>query len=68
MKKLTWIDKKEWGPGPWQSEPDKVEWRDEKTGLPCLAVRHSEHGNWCGYVGVHKGHYAHGKGFSWSAI
>jgi hypothetical protein len=30
------IDKSQWGPGPWQDEPDKKQWQDEATGLPCL--------------------------------
>jgi len=48
-------DKSEWGDGPWQQEPDKVQWPDEATGMPCLAVRNSS-GAWCGYVGVEKTH------------
>jgi hypothetical protein len=51
-----YLDKIAWGDGPWQSEPDKVQWQDKQTGLPCLAVRHPRHGNWCGYVGVAEGH------------
>ena len=46
---------KEWGPGPWDDEPDRAEWRDEATGRPCLAVRNSM-GAWCGYVAVDPGH------------
>src|SRR5262245_60814744 len=38
-------------PGPWLNEPDRDEWRDPKTGLVCLIVRHST-GALCGYVGV----------------
>lgn len=57
----TWIDKSEWGPGPWQDEPDKLQWLDEQTGLDCLAVRHPSYGHWCGYVGVPEGHPAYGK-------
>jgi hypothetical protein len=57
---ITWIDKSDWGDGPWQSEPDKVQWTDEATGLPCLAVRNSRSGAWCGYVGVVEGHPAFG--------
>lgn len=53
--------KAEWGPGPWQDEPDRKEWRH--NGFPCLAVR-SGHGNWCGYVGVPPGHPWHGKGYA----
>lgn len=49
------LDKSDWGKGPWQDEPDKVQWQDNATGIPCLAVRNSL-GNWCGYVGVSKGH------------
>jgi hypothetical protein len=57
------IDKSTWGVGPWQSEPDKVQWTDEQTGLPCLAVRTPWSGNWCGYVGVAEGHPAFGVGY-----
>ncbi len=57
------ISKATWGDGPWQSEPDRAEWRDEATGLPCLAVRHSSAGHWCGYVGVAPGHSWHGKDY-----
>ena len=53
------IDKTSWGDGPWQQEPDKLQWQDE-TGLPCLAVRHLRTGNWCGYVGVAHGHPLYG--------
>jgi hypothetical protein len=50
------VDKSQWGDGPWQDEPDKVQWRDKSTGFPCLAVRHRRHGHWCGYVGVTREH------------
>lgn len=56
----TWIDKSTWGGGAWQNEPDRVEWRDEATGLPCLMIRHHSYGNWCGYVGLPPGHHLHG--------
>jgi len=52
----TYLDKSEFGPGPWDNEPDKVQWPDRQTGLPCLAVRHQTLGNWCGYVGVAESH------------
>lgn len=55
----TKIDKSSWGEGPWQHEPDRKEWRDAATDLPCLAVRHDESGHWCGYVGVTEGHPAY---------
>lgn len=54
------IDKSTWGDGPWQQECDKMQWRDEATGLPCLAVRNPG-GAWCGYVGVTEGHALFGK-------
>jgi len=50
------IDKTTWGPGPWQDEPDKVQWQDAATGLPCLIVRNMYSGNLCGYVGLAPGH------------
>jgi hypothetical protein len=49
------IDKSTWGDGPWQQEPDKLQWIDPATGLDCLMVR-NHFGNWCGYVGVADGH------------
>jgi len=51
-------DKATWGPGAWQDEPDRVEWRH--AGLPCLATRSLVGGNWCGYVAVPPGHPLHG--------
>jgi hypothetical protein len=51
------IDKSSWGPGPWQSEPDRLEWR--YRGTPCLIVR-GPIGALCGYVAVPPGHPWHG--------
>jgi len=48
-------NKAPWGEGPWLSEPDKLQWQDGATGLPCLAVRNS-FGAWCGYAGVYASH------------
>lgn len=49
-------DREGWRSGPWDHEPqDKVQWQDQATGLPCLAVRNNL-GAWCGYVGVAPGH------------
>jgi hypothetical protein len=45
-------------PGPWQHEPDRVEWRAH--GFPCLIVRTQRSGHLCGYVGVEPGHPWHG--------
>lgn len=36
---------------PWKAEPNRVEWVEPTTGLPCLLLR-AESGTWCGYVGV----------------
>lgn len=61
-KEYRTVDKSEWGRGEWQDEPDKVQWRDEATGLPCLIVR-NHGGAWCGYVGISEGHALYGKGY-----
>lgn len=52
------IDKSGWGPGPWQTEPDRMEWKH--NGTPCLMVRTPHHGAWCGYAAVPPGHPLHG--------
>lgn len=57
-REWTHVDKGGWGPGPWQDEPDKIQWVDEATDLDCLMVRHPRSGHWCGYVGVTEGHPA----------
>lgn len=53
-------DKSDWGDGAWQREPDKMQWPDERTGMPCMMVR-GPSGSWCGYVGVLPGHPAYGQ-------
>lgn len=58
-KSWTFVDKTTWGEGPWMTEPDKVQWPDPATGLPCLAVR-GPLGSWCGYVGIAPGHPYYG--------
>jgi hypothetical protein len=55
-------DKSKWKRGPWDSEPDKVQWLDETTGLPCLIVR-GPVGSLCGYVGVSPSHPFFGKDY-----
>ena len=64
METKEWrtYDKSGWGSGPWQDEPDKLQWTDEATGLPCLVVR-QEMGGLCGYVGVPEGHPWHGRNY-----
>ncbi len=54
------VDKAEWPRGEWDNEPDKIQWQDKDTGLPCLIVR-NQFGSLCGYVGVAKGHSLHGE-------
>jgi hypothetical protein len=53
-QRLLMATKSEWGPGPWQDEPDRLEWR-HASGLPCLIVR-NHMGSLCGYVGVPPAH------------
>lgn len=60
MKTETWIDKKTWGDGAWQGEPDRVEWIDSYSALPCLALRNPNSGAWCGYVAVPPDHDCYG--------
>ena len=57
-KSWTYRSKAEWNEGEWTTEPDKVQWLDEKTGYPCLIVR-GPVGALCGYVGVSPGHPLH---------
>lgn len=60
IKSETWIDKSSWGDGPWQDEPDRVEFIDPTTGLTCLLLRANPRlGHWCGYVAVPPGHRLH---------
>lgn len=65
MKALEWttIDKTAWPRGDWDNEPDKAQWIDEATGLPCL-VNRTESGHLCGYVGVSASHPLHGKDYN----
>jgi hypothetical protein len=50
----------EWGPGPWDTEPDELTWQDERTGLKCKLRRNSHLGILCGYVGIPPGHVLFG--------
>jgi hypothetical protein len=51
--------KAEWGDGPWQNEPDHLNWKDEATGYPCMIHRNNS-GALCGYVAVPPGHPFYG--------
>ena len=55
------VDRTGWAPGPWDGEPDRLEWRYQ--GVPCLMVR-NRLGGWCGYAAVSPGHPWHGKRYS----
>ena len=63
-KSWTTIDKSDWGDGPWMQEPDKMQWQDPETGLPCLVVRALVTGALCGYVGVTRDHPAYEKDYT----
>jgi hypothetical protein len=57
------IDKSAWGAGPWQDEPDRVDF--VHAGFACLANRRGDQlGHWCGYVGVPREHPAYGKSYN----
>jgi len=62
MQQLEWHnrDKSEWPRGEWDNEPDKAQWTDPATGMPCLLVR-NHLGALCGYVGVEETHPLFGK-------
>ena len=65
MKYQEWRgihDRSRWGSGQWDHEPDKIQWLDEATKLPCLALR-NRMGSWCGYVGVPPGHPLYGQDY-----
>src|SRR5215831_16238351 len=64
MPERAWLwrtaaENEQWGPGPWDQEPDKCQWIDEATGLDCMALR-NRMGAWCGYVGIPPEHPLHG--------
>lgn len=61
-KNYKTVDKSRWPRGAWDSEPDKLQFSDPATGLPCLIVR-AHSGSLCGYVGVVEGHPAFGKDY-----
>jgi hypothetical protein len=53
--------------GIWQREPDKIQWVDRATGLPCLIVRNYV-GALCGYAGVTPGHPLYRKSRHYEAV
>ncbi len=57
------IEKTNFSKGPWNSEPDKVQWIDKASKLHCLIIRADGMGHLCGYVGLPAGHLWHGIGY-----
>jgi hypothetical protein len=55
------INRLNWAPGPWDEEPDRLEWRTG-VGYPGLIVR-GQLGALCGYAGLPPGHPCHGIGY-----
>lgn len=47
-------ERKGWRPGPWDSEPDYMEF--EFLGFLCIMRRNMNFGNWCGYIRVPRLH------------
>lgn len=60
MNTERWIDRTGWSSGPWDDEPDRIDWVDDRTGYPLLMKRNDPFGFWCGYVGLPPGHPWHG--------
>lgn len=56
------VDKADWVRGPWDTEPDKLQWRTE-AGLPGLIVRGGG-GALCGYAAVTDTHPWYGRDYS----
>jgi hypothetical protein len=56
------VDRTGWASGPWDAEPDRVDFRHAK--LPCLLLRNNRGGNWCGYVGVPATHPDYGRHYN----
>lgn len=54
------VDRTDWGAGPWDTEPDYIQW--QHAGYACLIVR-NRMGALCGYVGVDEAHPSFGKGY-----
>lgn len=57
MSEEKFFHKENWGAGPWDGEPDRIEFT--ASGYPCR-MRRNAFGAWCGYVGLPPGHPWHG--------
>jgi len=61
-KKVRSLPDEQQPAGPWDDEPDKIQWIDQATGLDCLIVRNGG-GALCGYVGLPPEHPLYGYGY-----
>ena len=60
MSEDAFMDRSDWYRGPWDKEKiDKRIWKDSETALGCM-IHRGACGQWCGYVGVPKGHRLYG--------
>jgi hypothetical protein len=50
------MNKRTWGPGPWQAEPDLVLWWDAETDFELMIIRSEMSGALCGLLAVRSGH------------
>jgi hypothetical protein len=60
MNKAHDIDKSNWPKGPWNNEPDRIDW--VYKGFSCMMIRNTL-GNWCGYVAVPSDHPSYKKDY-----
>lgn len=51
MSSIVEPNKAFWPAGPWHDEPDRIDWVDPPTGVPCM-MRRNDFGAWCGYVAI----------------
>lgn len=62
LAKRSTVDRTGWGEGPWDGEPDRVDFKAH--GLPCFISRAAVSGAWCGYVGVPREHVSYGQDYA----
>jgi hypothetical protein len=60
MNDRSTVDRSDWPSGPWDDEPDQLQWVDANTGRRCLIRRNFRSGILLGYVGVELGDPAYG--------
>lgn len=60
-RRTYYLQKSDWGAGPWLHEPDVLRWRDKATNLHCAIDRSTVSGSLCGYVAVSRHHPAWGR-------